>query len=72
MQSLNSLVQKLSQTGARLDNLERAVAAAKARLRFWQIATLISGAAAAVLFIAWRNANRRLRDLEGRNGKSAW
>lgn len=65
--TLTTLMQRLEQTGTRLDSLENAVAAIRGRLRFWRNAALISGAVAIVLFLAWRNAHRRLAQYEKRN-----
>jgi hypothetical protein len=56
--TLNDVFRRLERSGARLDNLERAVSSIKARLRFWQSAALIAGGLALVLFLAWRTARR--------------
>ena len=62
--TLNDLLSSLERYGSRLDNLERAVDAIKARLRFWQNAALIAGGLAVVLFFAWRNTRRCLEQCE--------
>jgi len=62
--TLNDVFRRLERSGARLDNLERAVSSIKSRLRFWQGAALIAGGLAVVLFFAWRNARQRLERCE--------
>ena len=54
----------LERSGSRLDNLERAVAGIRSRMRFWRSAALIAGGIAAVLFFAWRGCHQRLERCE--------
>jgi type II secretory pathway component PulF len=54
MRSLEDVMRKLDHTGQRLTNIERAVAAAKERLRAWRLAALVGIGAAILLFFAWQ------------------
>lgn len=65
--NLATLLQKLEQTGSRLDNLEGAVTSIRSKLAFWRRAALIAGGIAVVLCLAWRNAHMRLEQCEKRN-----
>jgi hypothetical protein len=62
--TLDEVLDRLERSGSKLDSLERAVGAIKARLRFWQSAALIAGGLAVVLFFAWRGARQRLERCE--------
>ncbi len=62
--SFDDLMQHLAQTGSRIQNLEQAIAAAKDRLRFWQLAAGLGIGAAILLFLAWRRARQNLENCE--------
>lgn len=54
-----TLMQKLERTGTRLDSLENAVAAIKARVAFWRKAALVASGLAVVFALAYFNLRKR-------------